>query len=86
MPRYARESVGEVRPKDAGLSLAELALSIGQPYRTVARWVAAWHALGVPGICVVRARARGGLSYRVSADLPARWLACELPSPHGVAA
>lgn len=78
--------MAEVRPECAGLSLAELAIAIGQPYRTVARWVVAWHLQGVSGVERVRSRGRGGHSYRVAADLPARWLACELPSPHGVAA
>lgn len=78
-------AVAEVRPQDAELDARSFALAIGRPYRTVARWLAAWLALGVEGVRVVPSRGSAGMAFRVSADLPARWLACALPSPHGVA-
>lgn len=80
-----QSSVDTSCPQGDDLTADDLALAIQQPPRTVRRWLAGWHALGVAGVRTVPSPGRGGVSYRVSADLPARWLACELPSPHGVA-
>lgn len=78
---HTAKAVAEVRLQDAGLSAHGFALASGLPYSTAARMLAAWFALGVPGVERVPSRARGGLAYRVAPDLPARWLACELPAP-----
>lgn len=71
----------ELRLHGDTLDARSFALAIGVPFRTVARWLAAWRALGVEGVRTVPARGSAGVAYRISPDLPARWLACELPAP-----
>lgn len=59
----------------------ELALAMGQPERTVRRWLALWRAAGVRGIDVVQVR--GPLTgYRVHPSLLRRWREGRLPAPH----
>jgi len=72
---YAALQVGQVSLRDAA-TLARV------PYRTFARWVAAWLARGVDGIHVETARARAGRRYVVDRSVVERWLACELPTPY----
>lgn len=72
---YAPTQVGEVSLRDAAV-LARV------PYRTFARWCAAWLARGVEGIYVETARARAGRRYVVDRSVVDRWLACELPTPY----
>lgn len=73
-----------MRSQDAELDARGFALAIGRPFRTVARWLGAWHAMGVEGVRVVPSRGSAGVAYRVSPDLPERWARCELPAPQGV--
>lgn len=71
-----------MRPPVTELTAQELALALGRPYRTVARWLGVWHRAGVAGIRTVTTRARGGSAFRVEPDVVTRWKAGALPVPH----
>lgn len=73
--------MAESRLEGDELTAEALAESLGIPLRTTRRWLASWYRLGVSGVRMVPSRGRTGLAFRASADLPARWLACELPAP-----
>jgi hypothetical protein len=49
-----------------------------RPYSTFASYVARWAARGVPGIRVVRCRARAGRRYVVDPSVVERYLSCDL--------
>jgi hypothetical protein len=62
------------------LTLVQAAEAMGIHARRLRRWLASWLAQGVAGIRKVPHP--GGYAYAIAADIPERWLACELPSPY----
>lgn len=78
-------SPGIVRPQNATpteLDSEALASALGQPHRTVQRWLVRWFELGVPGIRRVPSRGSNGHRYLAESWLPEAWLQGELPAPH----
>lgn len=71
---------GEVRPARGKLSVAELALAMYRPERTVRYWLAIWRAAKVPGIDVVQLQGSAS-AYVVDRSLLTRWRAGRLPAP-----
>jgi len=61
------------------ISLDVAAAEFGKSKRTAMNWLAAWHAMGVPGIRKIPAP--GGFAWRISRAAIAAWQACDLPDP-----
>jgi hypothetical protein len=56
------------------------------PPRTVRRWLAVWHSLGVEGVTLHPSRGRYGRRYTIDRAAAQRWLRGDLPAPFASAA